>query len=518
MQLLASYLSGSWSPGSGPRTTLVNPATEAPLAEVSNGGHDLQAAFTYARTVGAKELATLTFAQRGALLAALAKAIHGAREELISLAVANGGNTRGDAKFDVDGGSATLSYYAELGARLGATRLLADGEPIQVGRTARMGGQHVWGPRRGVAVHINAFNFPGWGLCEKLACSLLAGMPTITKPATATGLVAHRMVELFAPLLPPGALQLLVGPAGSLLDHLHRGDAVAFTGGSATAAMLRSHAKIIEHAVRLNIEADSLNAAILGPDVELTSETGSLFLADVVRDMTQKTGQKCTAIRRVLVPAEREADVLEALRERLGGIAVGDPSREDVRMGPVATAQQKKDVLAGIARLAEATEAVFGGTGEVKPVGVPDGKGFFVGPVVRKAKDAMACAPLNDHEVFGPVTTVAPYSGEASYAADFVARGDGCLVSSAYSDERDWVATFVGAAAPWAGRLYLGSSKMAAMSPGPGTALPSLLHGGPGRAGGGEELGGERGMYFYMQRTALEGDASVLKSLLGSAS
>src|SRR5690606_19494363 len=225
-----------------------------------------------------------------------------AREELIALAVANGGNTRSDAKFDIDGGAVTLSHYAELGAKLGGTSLLADGEPIQVGRTARMGGQHVWARRRGVAVHINAFNSPAWGLCEKLACALLAGMPVIAKPATATALVAHRLAQLCEPLLPKGVLQLLVGPAGTLLDHLTAGDVVAFTGGSATARMLRTHPRIVEHGVRLNVEADSLNAAILGPDVDLSSEAGALFLADVVRDMTQKTGQKCTAIRRVLVP------------------------------------------------------------------------------------------------------------------------------------------------------------------------------------------------------------------------
>jgi oxepin-CoA hydrolase/3-oxo-5,6-dehydrosuberyl-CoA semialdehyde dehydrogenase len=519
MQLLASYLSGSWSPGSGSRVALVNPATEVPIAEVATGGHDLAAAFTYARSAGGRELGTLTFAQRGALLAALAKAIHGAREELIALAVANGGNTRGDAKFDIDGGAVTLSHYAELGASIsalgGSASLLADGGPIQVGRTARMSGQHVWARRRGVAIHINAFNFPGWGLCEKLGPALLAGMPVITKPATATAHVAHRLVELFAPLLPPGALQLLVGPAGSLLDHVGPGDVIAFTGGSATARSLRTHERIVAHSVRLNVEADSLNAAILGPDLELTSESGALFLADVVRDMTQKTGQKCTAIRRVLVPAGREADVYEAMRERLGGIVVGDPANETVRMGPLATAQQLRDVREGISRLAAATDAVFGGTGEITPAGVPAGKGYFVGPVVRSTATPMSCAPLHDHEVFGPVTTIGTYDGSAPFAAEFVARGEGCLVSSAYSDDRDWVASFVGAAAPWAGRLYLGSSKMAAQSPGPGTVLPSLTHGGPGRAGGGEELGGERGLHVYMQRTALEGDASVLKSLLG---
>jgi oxepin-CoA hydrolase/3-oxo-5,6-dehydrosuberyl-CoA semialdehyde dehydrogenase len=372
-----------------------------------------------------------------------------------------------------------------------------------------MAGQHVWGRRRGVAVHINAFNFPGWGLCEKLACAFLAGMPVIAKPATATALVAHKMMQLFAPLVPAGTLQMLVGPAGALLDQLGPGDVVAFTGGGETAKTLRVHPRIVAHGVRLNIEADSLNAAILGPDVELGSETGALFVADVARDITQKTGQKCTAIRRVLVPEARLGEICDAFKERLGAIIVGDPARDDVRMGPVATAQQKKDVMAGIARLAAATDSVFGGTGEHA------GPGYFVGPVLRTTKTPLTCEPMNEHEVFGPVATIAPYDGDAGFAAAVVARGEGCLVSSAYSDERDWVASFVAAAAPWAGRLYLGSAKMAAQSPGPGTALPSLLHGGPGRAGGGEELGGERGMHLYMQRTALEGDASVLKALLG---
>ena len=514
MQLLTSYLSGSWSAGSGSKVTLVNPATEVSLAEVHAGGHDLTGAFSYARTTGGKELGQLTFAQRGALLAGLAKAIHGAREELIALAIANGGNTRGDAKFDIDGGAMALSHYAELGAKLGETHLLPDGEPIQVGRTARMSGQHMWVRRRGVAVHINAFNFPGWGLCEKLACALLAGMPVIAKPATATALVAHRMVEMFAPLLPAGALQVLVGPAGWLLDHLGPGDVVAFTGGSATARMLRTHPAIVAHSVRLNVEADSLNAAILAPDVELTSETGALFIADVVRDMTQKAGQKCTAIRRVLVPAARLAEVADAMRERLTRITVGDPAQEGVGMGPLATAQQRDDVRAGIARLAAATDAIHGETGEIYPLGVPAGQGYFIGPVVRATQSPMTCAPLNEHEIFGPVTTLGAYTGEPGFAAEFVAKGDGCLVSSAYSDDRDWVGKFVTTAAPWAGRLYLGSLKMAAQSPGPGTALPSLLHGGPGRAGGGEELGGERGLHLYLQRCALEGDASILKSLL----
>jgi 3,4-dehydroadipyl-CoA semialdehyde dehydrogenase len=515
MRVLASYLGGQWQPGQGPVSSLVNPTTEAEIAQVHTQGQDLGAAFAHARTAGRRALAERSFAQRGELLTAMAHAIHGAREELIALAIENGGNTRSDAKFDIDGASATLAYYAGLAGKLGAGKMLVDGEALQVGRTARMGAQHVWLSRPGIAVHINAFNFPAWGLAEKAACALLAGLPVISKPATATALVAHRMMEVFAPLLPAGVLQLLCGPAADLLDHLGPGDALAFTGSSGTAQILRSHRNVIAHSVRLTIEADSLNAAVLGPDVDLASETGQLFLADVLRDMTQKTGQKCTAIRRILVPAQRHDEVAAVLAERLRSIVVGDPARDDVRMGPVATAAQLRDVRAGIARLAEETTSIFGGSGEVVPRGGAEGRGFFVGPVLRSNTDPRNASALNDHEVFGPVSTLARYDGSAAVAVEIVARGFGGLVTSAYSDDRDWVSQIVAGAGPWHGRLFLGSAKMAAQSPGPGTVLPQLVHGGPGRAGGGEELGGERGLQFYMQRVALEGDASVLKALIG---
>jgi oxepin-CoA hydrolase/3-oxo-5,6-dehydrosuberyl-CoA semialdehyde dehydrogenase len=516
MKTLGSYLCGAWVTGTGAATTLVNPATEVPVAQVAGGG-DLGGAIAHAREVGGPALRALGFAGRGAALAAMAKVIHGAREELIALAVATSGNTRGDAKFDIDGAAGTLAYYGELGAKLGNVPVLADGEPIQVGRTARLGGQHVWVPRPGVAVHVNAFNFPAWGLAEKAATALLAGMPVVSKPATATASVAHRLVELFveAKALPAGALQLLVGPAGDLLDHLRGPDVLAFTGSSATARALRGHPRVVAESVRVNVEADSLNAAVLGPDVDLASETFALFVADVVRDMTQKTGQKCTAIRRVFVPADRADDVCAALADKLGAVAVGDPSREDVRMGPVATKAQLADVREGIVRLAAVTRAAFGGTGEVAPVGVPAGTGFFVGPVLRRTEQPATCGELHDREVFGPVATVGHYGGDPVEVAALVARGAGGLVASIYSDDREWVTRLVPEAAGWHGRLYLGSAKMAAQSPGPGTALPQLVHGGPGRAGGGEELGGERGMHFYMQRCALEGDTSILKALTG---
>lgn len=516
MEILASYLSGAWTVGDGPATTLVNPATEEPVAQIHGQGLDFGRALAFGRDRGGAALRALTFAERGERLAALAKAMHGAREELIALAVANGGNTRSDAKFDLDGASATLAFYGELAKSLGNVRMLADGEPVQLGRTARLSGQHAWVPRPGVAVLINAFNFPAWGLGEKLACALLAGMPVLCKPASATAHVTHRVVKLWtdAGLLPEGALQLLCGPAGDLVDHLRGPDVLAFTGSSDTARALRGHPRVLAESVRVNIEADSLNAAVLAPDVDLTSEAGRLFVADVVRDMTQKTGQKCTAIRRVMVPAALAADAIDAIRERLTTIVVGDPSRDDVRMGPVATKGQHRDVKAGIERLAAGTSEAFGGTGAVEPLGIAAGKGFFIGPVLRRTDDALACDVMHDHEVFGPVSTVASYDGTPEQGAAIVARGRGLLVASCYSNDKDWLARFVPAAAGVCGRVYIGSDKMASLSPGPGTALPQLQHGGPGRAGDGAELGGHRGLSLYLQRVALQGDATILKGLL----
>ncbi|MBT8491640.1 MAG: 3,4-dehydroadipyl-CoA semialdehyde dehydrogenase [Deltaproteobacteria bacterium] len=516
MKQLASYLSGEWKPGTGTGRDLLNPATEEVLAQTSTAGLDLGDAMRFARDRGGAALRELTFAQRGELLARLAKALTDNREELLSLATDNGGNTRKDAKFDVDGASFTLAHYAELGKELGDCRVLADGDAVQVGRTKRLVGQHVWTARRGVAVHVNAFNFPAWGLAEKAAVALLAGMPVVTKPATDTAIVAHRMVELFVDsgALPSGALSLLCGSAGDLLEHLEAQDVLAFTGSGDTAEVLRRLESVVGHSVHVNVEADSLNAAVLGPDFDLGGETFQLFLADVVRDMTQKTGQKCTAIRRIMVPADRIDEVGEALKERLASIVVGNPADDRVRMGPLSSKQQLDDVRAGIERLNEVTSEVHGGSGEVEPVGAPAGKGFYVGPVLRRADDPGAVSELHDREIFGPVATLCAYDGKASSAGQLVALGRGCLVTSVYSDDRDFIGALVPELAPFNGRLYLGSEKVASQSAGPGTVLPMLLHGGPGRAGGGEELGGLRGMRLYQQRTALQGDATIIKSIV----
>jgi 3,4-dehydroadipyl-CoA semialdehyde dehydrogenase len=445
--------------------------------------------------------------------------MHGARDQLIQLAIDNGGNTRGDAKFDIDGAAGTLAAYADLGAALGDAPLLPADAEVQIGRTARLAGRHALVPRAGVAVHINAFNFPAWGLAEKAATALLAGMPVISRPATATALVAHALVRLFAEqqILPPGALALVLGGVGDLLDHLQGQDVLAFTGSSDTARQLRGLPAVVGRSLRLNVEADSLNAAVLGPDAAPGSETERLFVRDVVRDMTQKAGQKCTAIRRVFVPAGRLADLAGALAAELGGVAVGNPAEASVRMGPLATAAQRDAVRAGLARLAAETESVHGGdAGQVAPIGVPADTGWFVGPVLRLHRDPAAARALHEHEVFGPVATIAAYSGSATDAAALISRGDGGLVASLYSDDRAWLGELVPLAAACSGRLYLGSEKIADQSPGPGTALPQLLHGGPGRAGGGEELGGLSGLRLYQNRVALQGDKAFLKALLGT--
>jgi oxepin-CoA hydrolase/3-oxo-5,6-dehydrosuberyl-CoA semialdehyde dehydrogenase len=507
---LRSYVQGRWVEGQGTLATLVNPATEEALARTGTAGIDFGAALDHARA-GGPPLREMTFAQRGEVLLAWSKALYAHRDELIGLAIANGGNTRGDAKFDVDGAIATLSHYADLGAQLGSLRALRDGEAVQLGRTARYAGIHLWLPRDGVAVHINAFNFPAWGTAEKAAASLLAGMPVISKPATSTALVAFRLSELAVQTgaLPPGSFTFLAGSPGDLLDRLGPQDVVAFTGSSNTAAKLRE--QLARRGARLNVEADSLNAAVLGPDVAAGSATWDLFVADVVRDVTQKAGQKCTAVRRIFAGPQIDA-VREALVERLSSVKVGDPARTEVGMGPVSTADQLRDVRAGIAKLAREAETLIGGD---KPI---EAKGYFVAPTLLLAKDPAAAVSVHRDEVFGPVATLCAVAGDsaqatARLAAGLVQRGGGGLVCSVYSDDRDFLRALVLAVGPYHGRIYLGSEKVAGQTMGPGTVLPQLVHGGPGHAGGGEELGGLRGLQLYSQRVALQGDRALLDAI-----
>ncbi len=513
---LKSYLQNTWISGKGKAATLVNPSTEEAVATVSTEGLDFKGALAYARETGGKNLRKMNFKERGEMVKAMSQAIHAHRDELIKLAIMNGGNTRSDAKFDIDGASGTLAAYAELAATLGDKSHLVDEAGIQLGRSARLFGVHIWVPREGVAVHVNAFNFPAWGLAEKAAVALLAGVPVVTKPATSTGVVAHRIVEILVEgkMLPEGALSFVAGSAGDLLDHVGGQDMLAFTGAGSTGAMLRGGKSAREHSIRVNVEADSLNAAVLGPDADEDGELTNLFIGDVVRDMTQKTGQKCTAIRRIYVPKEKVEAVIEKLKERLSDVKVGDPSHESVTMGPVATKQQLDDVRAGIGKLAACSKIVHGGVDPIEPLGGTKGKGFFVAPTLLHCAAPSPSDAVHNHEVFGPVATIMPYDGSAKDAARLVASGGGGLVSSIYADDKSFVKEAVLAIAPFHGRVTIGSTKIVGQSVPPGTVLPQLVHGGPGRAGSGEELGGKRGLAFYMQRTAIQGDRALIESFL----
>ncbi|MEM7248927.1 MAG: 3,4-dehydroadipyl-CoA semialdehyde dehydrogenase, partial [Acidobacteriota bacterium] len=358
-KLLRSHVGGNWHEGTGKRSSLFDPTTEDVLAESSTEGLDFGAAVDFARREGGPALRGMTFHQRGEMLQAMASALHEYRDELLDLARQNGGNTRGDAKFDVDGATGTLSAYAKIASGLDeGTSFFADGEPLRLARSPRFVGRHLLRPLHGVAIHVNAFNFPAWGFAEKAAVALLAGMPVITKPATSTALLAERMIEILVEgkVLPAGALSFIAGSVGDLLSHAGPQDVVAFTGSANTAYRIRSQENLLRQSVRVNVEADSLNAAVLAPDVESGTDTFDLFLREVARDVTQKAGQKCTAIRRVLIPESMIEEAREALGEEIARTKVGNPALREVRMGPLATKGQLEDVQAGIDKLLEQSE------------------------------------------------------------------------------------------------------------------------------------------------------------------
>jgi oxepin-CoA hydrolase/3-oxo-5,6-dehydrosuberyl-CoA semialdehyde dehydrogenase len=509
MQTLESYVAGRWQAGSGKQAPIENPTSEEVIAEASSQGVDFGAALRHAREVGGPALRAMSFGQRGDMLKALSKAIHAEREALIEVSIENGGSTRSDAKFDLDGATGTLAAYARLGQELGDRKHLPVGEGLQLGRTARFFGRHVLVPRLGAAVHVNAFNFPAWGQMEKAACALLAGAPVIEKPGTPTALIAWRVAKLAVEsgACPEGAFQLIAGSAGDLLDRMESQDSLAFTGSSGTAAKLRGNANLVARNVRVNVEADSLNCAILG-DVDSGSETYALFLQNVALDVRQKTGQKCTAVRRVLVPEDRVAEVEADLLAELGRVVVGDPAEKGTTMGPLASRAQLEDVQAGIARLQASARTACGGPERARETG------YFVAPTLLVAGEAETPV-FHADEVFGPVATILPYSGQAADAARIAGLGGGCLVSSAYSDDPAWLEEVGFGLAPWHGRVWLGSDRMAEQSLPPGMVLPSMIHGGPGRAGGGEELGGLLGLEFYMQRTAVQGFKTVIENSFG---
>lgn len=519
MKTLRSYVSGEWYVATEGYVPLVNPSTEEEIARVSSAGLDVEAALDHAREVGGPALRAMTFAERGAMLKEVMKELRKHRDELLELSRDNNGTTKPDGSFDVDGATGTLYFYSGLGRSLSDRKFLPEGDGMQLGKSENFWGQHTLVPRRGVAVAINAFNFPAWGLFEKAACAWLAGVPVIAKPATATAVTAERAAEIViqSGLVPEGAFQLICGGTGDLLDLLGPLDVLAFTGSADTAAKLRDRDNLRTFNTRVNVEADSLNAAVLAPDA--ASQGGpayDLFLQDVVREITQKAGQKCTAVRRIFVPEETIDKVQRDLVAKLEKVVIGNPAEDGVTMGPVATKQQLKDCERGIEEMLKHGVRVVHGPGQRRDgEGAPEGKGYFFPPTLLRADDPDAAKIVHTREIFGPVATLMPYDGRAERAGELVALGGGTLVTSVYGSGASWLHVFSSIAGSWTGRIYVGSDDSADVAMGSGIAMPASLHGGPGRAGGGEELGGLVGVKRYMQRVALQGDRKLVEGLAG---
>ena len=506
--VLSSFVAGrEHRPDDG--VPIHNPSTGEVVARVSSAGIDFDEVRAYGRDVGGPALRSVGFAERGAMLKNASALLREHRGELLELSRINNGTTLADGSFDVDGGGFAVAYYGSQGKRLGYTNILADGDGVQLAKTEEFWAGHVLTPRRGVAVHVNAFNFPAWGMLEKLACSILAGVPAIAKPATSTSLTAERVARILieGEVFPSGAFQFVCGSTGSLLERLGAEDAFAFTGSAATAAKLRSLPNLTTSSARINVEADSLNAAVLAPDVERGSATWKMFIREVAHEMTHKAGQKCTAIRRIVVPANSAADVQQDLISRLQRTVVGDPADESVTMGPLATADQQTEAREGI----DSLDAEVIWSGDAPEIG------FFVPPTLLDAGEAESATEVHRKEVFGPVSTLMTYAGDASEAGRIVGLGGGTLVTSAYSDNLDWQRGLVAEVGHATGRVYLGSAASAPAAMGSGAAMPQALHGGPGRAGGGEELGGLRGLALYLQRTAVQGAKDEVEAIRADA-
>ncbi|WP_017984162.1 phenylacetic acid degradation bifunctional protein PaaZ [Amycolatopsis methanolica] len=512
--MLRSYVSGGWRTGEGEGVPLHDAVTGAEVARISSAGIDMAAALDHGRRVGGPALRELTFHQRAALLKAVASHLREHRDELYELS-AKTGATLGDSKFDVDGGIGVLFAYSGKGKReLPNDTVYVDGnvEPLSKGGTFL--GQHIATPLRGVAVQINAFNFPVWGPLEKFAPAFLAGVPSLVKPASQTAYLTERVVELIieSGLIPEGTLQLISGSAGDLLDHLTEQDLVSFTGSASTAQKLRTHPVIVRQAVRFNAEADSLNCSILGPDAGPGTAEFDLYVKQLVTEMTVKAGQKCTAIRRAFVPAELLDDVAEAAAERLAKVKIGNPSAEGVRMGALASLEQREEVRRSLKALQDASSIVFGDPERVDVVDADAERGAFISPVLLKG-DADRAEP-HEVEAFGPVSTLMPYTS-VEQVIGYAARGQGSLAGSVVTGDAQFAREVVLGVAPWHGRLLVLDADDAKESTGHGSPMPGLVHGGPGRAGGGEEMGGIRGVLHHMQRTAVQGSPKVLSAVTG---
>ena len=515
---LPNYLGGQWVEGAGAGEPMFDPVTGEELARVSSQGAGIGAALDFARSSGGDALRKLAYQERAALLAKIADVLSANRDEYFRLSLLNSGATQADASFDVDGAIYTMKYYAKIGRMLGEGKFLKEGAVIPLSKTNVFAAQHYLIPAKGAAVFINAFNFPAWGFCEKAAPALLSGVPVMVKPASPTAWLTHRMVEdiVKASILPAGAISILCGSARDLLDHVRESDIVSFTGSAETAARIRSNPNVVRRSTRVNIEADSINSAILGPDVPPGTDLFDLFVKEVVREMTLKAGQKCTAIRRVLVPRQHFKETGDAIAARLSSMKVGNPRNAEVAVGPVVNKAQQLSCLEGLKQLKEECSVVFGGDERFQPIDADPQKSSFVQPTLLACKNGVNAKFVHDVEVFGPAATLVAYDSLEDLAV-IARRGLGSLVGSVFSNDTRFIKDLVLEIGDLHGRILVVNSAVGSQHTGHGNVVPSCLHGGSGRAGGGEELAGLRALLLYHRRFVMQGPSDCISELAGSA-
>ena len=506
---LKNYAEGKWIAAKD-GDQLFNAITGDAIYTASSQGLDFGAMMNYARKVGGPALRKLTFHQRGRMLKALAMYLMERKDYFYQISSYTGAN-KVDSWLDIEGGIGNLFANASLRRQFPDERFYVDGEAAKLSKNGTFIGHHIMVPREGVAIHINAFNFPVWGMLEKIAVNLLAGVPAIVKPATLTSYLTEAVFEeiIKSGILPEGSLQLICGSARGILDHIENGDVVTFTGSASTGQQLKAHPRIVSEAVPFNLEADSLNCCVLGPDVKTDMPEFDIFIKEVAREITTKAGQKCTAIRRIIVPADKVEDVQIALGKRLMGTTIGDPSVEGVRMGPLAGISQREEVHEKVMQLAKSQQIVIGDLDNFEVVGADKKKGAFFAPLVFLNTDPFKNTDCHNVEAFGPVSTIIPYNG-LDEAIELARMGKGSLVCSLITHNDDIARDFVLGAASMHGRILILNNDCAKESTGHGSPMPLLVHGGPGRAGGGEEMGGKRGVLHYLQRTAIQGSPTTI--------
>lgn len=510
---LKNYATGQWVTPTAEGEILRNAITGDAIYAASSDGLNFEEMMHYARKVGGPALRKLTFHERGRMLKALAMYLLERKEKFYEISLLTGA-TRADSWVDIEGGIGNLFANASLRRQFPNERFYVDDSAVKLSKNGTFIGHHIMVPREGVAIHINAFNFPVWGMLEKIAVNLLAGVPAIVKPATLTSFLTEAVFEAIieSQILPEGSLQLICGSARGILDHIQTEDIVTFTGSADTGRMLKSHPRILSEAVPFNMEADSLNSCVLGPDVKTGSPEFDIFIKEVVREMTTKAGQKCTAVRRIMVPQEMVEDVQIALGKRLQGTTIGNPMAEGVRMGPLAGLTQRNEVRERVQQLARSQSIVIGDLENFEVIGADKEKGAFLPPVVFYNDDPFRKTDCHNIEAFGPVATIVPYN-TLDEAIELVRLGKGSLVCSIVTADDTVARDFVLGAASMHGRILVLNRDCAKESTGHGSPMPLLVHGGPGRAGGGEEMGGKRGVLHYLQRTAIQGSPTTISRI-----